>query len=260
MYAVDRTVQIECFEPGQNVTLWLRRLNTARQLHDWSDPVAIAESSMLLGDISLTWLINNCNGDTTWAQFELGMQERFSDTAQTILARIRHRKQQETESVKAYCDEALTMFSQISIPDAMKQDLLLENMKPSFRKQVIGTVPSNLEEVIANATFIEEKLVGTRATEQDLQRWDKQRKNNHDPQDRFDASMDRLCTAVANCMWLDGPDHDEVQYLDEDRPVQRQKHRCPTCNRSAKHCRRQRYPQAFGNEVHMCYNNRDTQQ
>ena len=89
------------------------------------------------------------------------------------------------------------MFSQISIPNAMKQHILLENMKPSLRKQVIGTVPSNLKEVIANAPFIEVKLVGTRATEQGLQRWEKQRKYNHDPQDRFDASMDRLCTAVA---------------------------------------------------------------
>ena len=88
MFSNERTLLIDYFEPSQNVTLWLRRLNTARQMHDWSDPVAIAEASMFLGDIPLTWLINSCNENTTLAEFELGMKERFGDTAQTILARI----------------------------------------------------------------------------------------------------------------------------------------------------------------------------
>ena len=68
------------------------------------------------------------------------------------------------------------MYSRISIPEAMNQDLSLENMKPSLRKQVIATVPSSLEEVIANATFIEEKLMGTSISTQDLQKWERQRK------------------------------------------------------------------------------------
>ena len=43
MFANERTLLIDYFELGQNVTLWLRRrLDTARHMHDWSDPVAIA--------------------------------------------------------------------------------------------------------------------------------------------------------------------------------------------------------------------------
>lgn len=97
--------------------LWLRHLNTDRLLRSWHDTVAIAETSMLSGDIPLTWLINNCNDNTTWAKLESGLKQRFGHSEQT------------TES---------------NIPEAMKQDLMLENMKPGLRKQVTATIPKSL--------------------------------------------------------------------------------------------------------------------
>ena len=148
-----RTARIEVYEPGQNVSLWLPQLNTERLLRSWHDNVAVAETSLLLGDIPLTWLINNCNDNTTWKELKSGIKQRFGESEQIILVSVRHRKQQENETVQTYIDEMSMLLSQSSIPEAMKQDLMLENMKPDLRKQVTATIPKSLQDIITNASL-----------------------------------------------------------------------------------------------------------
>lgn len=92
---------MESFESrqNQNVNLWLHRLDTERQLRQWPDPVVIAEASMLLGDVALTWSLAHITPQTGWHVFQTSMKQRFGDAEQSILAHIHHCKQREDESV-----------------------------------------------------------------------------------------------------------------------------------------------------------------
>ena len=117
-----------------------------------------------MGDVPLTWFLTHLNLESTWAQFSAGMKQRFGDSEQTIMARIQHRKQREDESVQSYADDMHMMFSQSAFPEALKRDLLLDNLKPSLRTQVLASIPTTMQDVIANALFLEERASGA-ATE-----------------------------------------------------------------------------------------------
>ena len=185
------------FEPGQNVSLWLHRLNTERALRTWSDAEAVAHASLLVGDVPLTWMLNDCNANTTWDVFVTGMKKRFGDTEQTILARITHRKQRETENVQAYVDEVNMLFSQTNIPNAMKSDILLDSLRPSLRTLVVATIPKSMEEVITNATYLQEKA--TEAVANRLKMWEQQQtRSSSDPVERITKSTDRMSMALNN--------------------------------------------------------------
>ena len=43
-----RKARVEMFEPGQNVSLWLHRINTERQLRLWPDVLTVAEAEASL--------------------------------------------------------------------------------------------------------------------------------------------------------------------------------------------------------------------
>ena len=101
------SINIPKYEPEQNVSLWLHRLNTKRLLRQWTDAVAVAEASLLLGDIALTWFLNNNAVQASWVAFNLGMKQRFGETEQSIVAHITHRKQRDSESVQSYVDDIL---------------------------------------------------------------------------------------------------------------------------------------------------------
>ncbi len=195
--AQNRKPRIDIFEHGHNVSLWLHRLNTARQMQGWPDTVAVAEASLLMGDVPLTWFLTHCNQDTAWDDFQEGMRQRFGDSEQTIMARIQHRKHREDESVQSYADDMNMMFAQSVLPEAMKRDLLLENLKPSLRKQVMLSIPTTIDEVITNATFLEEKFAGI--TPEKLKVWEQQRNpSKGDQVDRLTRAMDKMCIAFTN--------------------------------------------------------------
>ncbi|DBA83530.1 TPA: hypothetical protein ACH3X2_006453 [Trebouxia sp. C0005] len=198
---------IDKFEPSHNVSLWLHRLNTERTLRQWQDAEAVAQASLLVGDVPLTWMLNNCNADTTWAEFVNGMKARFGENEQTILARITHRKQHENENVQAYVDEMNMLFSQTNIPDAMKSDILTDNLKPSLRTQVVATIPRTMQQVIDNATYLEERANGAVADR--LKRWDQQQhRSSSDPVERITKSMEKMTLALNNNFNRQGPMHD----------------------------------------------------
>ncbi len=87
---IGRKLRLEYYEPGHNVSLWLHRLNTERHLRQWPDPVVVAEASLFMGDVPLTWFLTHCTLNTTWEQFEHGMKQRFGDNEHSIMARITH--------------------------------------------------------------------------------------------------------------------------------------------------------------------------
>ena len=193
----QRKARVELFEPVHNVSLWLHRIDTERQLRTWPDPVAVAEASLLMTDVPLTWFLTHCNEHTTWADFSTGMKHRFGDSEQTVTARIQHRKQHDDESVQSYADDMNMMFSQSVFPEPMKRDLLLENLKPALRKQVITSIPKTMDEVINNARFLEEKANGV--TPEKLKQWEQQHNNSKGDQvDRLTKAMDKMSIAFAN--------------------------------------------------------------
>ena len=192
-----RKARVEMFEPGHNVSLWLHRIDTERQLRTWPDPVAVAEASLLMTDVPLTWFLTHCNEHTTWADFSTGMKHRFGDSEQTFIARIQHRKQRDDESVQSYADDMNMMFNQSVFPEPMKRDLLLENLKPALRKQVITSIPNTIDEVITNARFSEEKANGV--TPEKLNQWEQQRNNSKGDQvDCLTKAMDKMSIAFTN--------------------------------------------------------------
>ena len=52
------------------------------------------------------------------------------------------------------------MCAQSALPYALRRDALLNNLKPGQKEDVMVTMPSTVEQVIANATFLEEKSGG----------------------------------------------------------------------------------------------------
>lgn len=125
------------------------------------------------------------------------MKQRFGDNEQTVVARITHRKQRENENVQAYVDEMNMLCSQASIPEAMKSDILIDNLKPNLRTQVIATIPKTIEEVSANAIYLEERA--TEAVAKRLKMWEQQRTQiSSDPVERMTRSMERMALALHN--------------------------------------------------------------
>ena len=191
-----RKAYIKRYEPTQNVALWLHRMNTERQIQGWSDPQAVAEASLSLGNVALTWFAH-CAQVTNWAEFESKMRVRFGEDKQTIIARIKHRKQAENESVQLYADDMIMMFAQSELPHALRRDALLNNLKPGLKEDVMVTMPSTIEQVIANATFLEEKSVGV--LPEKLKAWEQQRvASRQNPIERLTRSMEKMSIATAN--------------------------------------------------------------
>ncbi len=192
-----RKSYIKRYEPTQNVALWLHRMNTERQIQGWSDPQAVAEASLSLGNVALTWFVTHCAQVTNWAEFESKMRVRFGEDKQAIVARIKHRKQAEHESVQLYADDMIMMFAQSALPHALRQDALLNNLKSGLKEDVMVTMPSTVEQVIANATFLEEKSVAV--SPEKLKAWEQQRvASRQDPIERLTRSMEKMSIAVAN--------------------------------------------------------------
>jgi len=96
-------------------------MNTERQIQGWSDPQAVAEASLSLGNFALTWFVTHRSQVTIWAEFESKMRLRFGEDKQTIIARIKHRKQGENESVQLYADDMIMMFAQSELPYALRR-------------------------------------------------------------------------------------------------------------------------------------------
>ena len=195
--------RVDTFELEHNVTLWLHRMDTERQLHQWPDAVAIAEASMNMGDSPLTWFLANAGRIHTWAEFEFATKQRFADSEQTIMARIQHRKQCEDESVQSYADDMHMMMAQSVFPDVLKRDLLLDNMKPSLRKQVMTSIPTTVEEVIANALFLEERAAGA-TPEKTKQREQQRYSSRMDLIERLTKSMEKMSMVLYNCFHRQG--------------------------------------------------------
>lgn len=124
------------FEPSHSISLWLHHINTEQQLRQWLDPMAVAEA---------TWFLTNCGQSTTWADFEASIHQCFGDNEQTILVHVQHRKQQESESVQSYADDMNMLFAQSAFPDAMRMDIMLDNLKPSLRRRVATIIPISAE-------------------------------------------------------------------------------------------------------------------
>jgi len=95
--------RVDTFEPTHNVTLWLHRMDTERQLRQWPDAVALAEASMSMADSPLIWFLANAGRIHTWAEFEVAMKQRFGDSEQTITARINSVKMRVCNHMQMTC-------------------------------------------------------------------------------------------------------------------------------------------------------------
>ena len=94
------------------------------------------------------------------------------------------------------------MMAQSVFPDVLKRDLLLDNMKPSLRKQVMTSIPT-IEEVIANALYLEERAAG--ATPQKTVQREQQRSSTRtDPIERLTKSMEKMSMVLYNCFHRQG--------------------------------------------------------
>lgn len=153
-------VRFDLYEPNQCIDLWLHRMNTTRKLRKWPDEVAVGEATLQLGDIPLTWFLTHRHTMACWSDFETAIQQRFGDSTDSTLTRVYHRKQQEDETVQAYVDGMHLLLHHTTFPEALKRDVLLQNLQPGLRKLVIQSIPGTMQDVISNATFLEEKLHG----------------------------------------------------------------------------------------------------
>ena len=192
----NRTARIPRYEPEHNVTLWLHRMNTERQLQNWSDLVAVDEACMSLGNVALTWFLTHCTRSTTWAEFDFGMRARFGDNQHTSMARIRHRRQAENENVQSYVDDMNMMFAQSVFPENLRRDVLLNNLKAGLREDVIATIPATVEQVIANAAYLQQKSVAV--TPEKLNEWQQCMPSRQNAAEQLTRSLEKMSRCVAN--------------------------------------------------------------
>ncbi len=192
----ERPFHLAKYQPEQNVALWLHKINTMRLLRQWPDDhdAAVAEASLCMGDVALTWLVTHCTPDTSWGEFQVGTKARFGDTGDTIMTRIQHRQQYEDESVQSYADDMTMLVNKSALPDSLKRDMLLKNLKPSLQEQVMVSIPTTSDQVIANATFLEEKAACVAPETAKI--WEPQsNKTKRAPLERLITSMDKMSTA-----------------------------------------------------------------
>ena len=120
------------------------------------------------------------------------------------MARIQHQKQREDETVQSYNDDINMLFAKSVFPEAMQRDLMLDNLKPSLRRQVLASIPTTIEQVIANATFLESKAVGI--SPEKTKTWEQQHTSaKQDPVDRITRSMEKMTPAMSNNFNRQGP-------------------------------------------------------
>ena len=109
--------------------------------------------------------------------------------------------------------------------ESLKQDLLLDHLKPSLRVQVMSSIPSTVQQVIADAIYLEEKSAGVvqyRIRTEEQQRSNKQANSL----ERLNRSLDRITAALTTC-YSEQEQHraapTEVEYLSTDRQKQQQR-------------------------------------
>ena len=62
------------------------------------------------------------------------------------------------ESVQSYSqfDDMTMMLAQSAFPDVLKRNLLIDNLKPSLRRQLLSPIPTTIEQVIEDALFLDD--------------------------------------------------------------------------------------------------------
>ena len=76
------------------------------------------------------------------------------------------------------------MIAKSELLHALWRDALLNNLKSGLKEEVMVTISSTVEQVIANATFLEEKTVGV--VPEKLKAWEQQRTaSRQDPIERL---------------------------------------------------------------------------
>ena len=148
----------------------------------------------------------------------------------------KYREQGEHEPVQAYVDEISMLLSQLAIPEAIKVDLMLQNMTHWLKTQVIQTIPRSLEDLINSAIFIQDKISRARTFDKANSWQPPQSNDQRDPLDHFSRAAKEWSTAANS--WMDQvntADYGGLHSPELDRPRQRQS--CFTCNRSSKHCK-----------------------
>ena len=126
------------------------------------------------------------------------MRHRFGDSEETTIARVINRKQRKDETVQAHADDMQMLLGQSVLPETMKRNLLMNNLRPALRDQAIHSIPLTLEDVIKNATFLEEQALGISGEK--IKQWEQQHARNQDPVERMTRAMDKMSISVANAL------------------------------------------------------------
>jgi len=169
----------------------------------------------------------------------LGMRIRFGDDKHTLIARIRHRRQAENESVQSYVDDMNMMFAQSAFPENWRRDMLLNNLKAGLRDDVIATIPATAEQVIANATYLEQKSA---AVTPEKLKWERCMPNKQNAAERLTRSLENMSRCVAN-YWSrqeQEPEPGASQYFTREDHSQ---YRDPRCSAAPRRWRPARYAQ-----------------
>ena len=128
------------------------------------------------------------------------MRKRFGDAEHTIIAQITNRKQRDSEPVQSYVDDMNMLFAQCVLPEAMKLDMLLDNLQPSLKQQVFSTIPKNVEQCVANAIYLQEKSTSLTGGNCNNGQSSQQHQvaNNLDAMQRIERNVTRFSSLVSN--------------------------------------------------------------
>ena len=101
------------------------------------------------------------------------------------------------ENVRTYVDELHFLFSLLKMPKAMQMDILIDDLEPELRMQVVATIPKTAEQAIQNAVHLQECLTGAVADK--LRLYEGQyKKTGSDTIEQLASSLGRMIVALHN--------------------------------------------------------------
>ena len=183
---------------GEDINMWLKRWTILRAAKGWQDAETINNAVLNLGHGPFQWYLMHATHLTSWEEFYAAILACYGEDEQTLMLRLQHRTQQETESVQSYADAITLLFMQTGFPASAQRDIFLQNLKPSLKKRVTNTCPDNLPDAIKKAAFLEAQNSAASPTKLKTLQEQGTFKQPEDVIDKLSKSMRDLTLMFAN--------------------------------------------------------------
>ena len=148
---------VETFTGESNVFPWIRKVEMQCMVGELSESRTFAYACLLLDGPAAVWL--DTVTVSTWAELKLRMCERFGESMEGLLTRLRTLKQ-DSRTVGRYTDTFNGILAQLQqhgqyLPRVMTLNFYLTGLRPNLRTKVVNSHPRTIEAAYAEALYFE---------------------------------------------------------------------------------------------------------